>query len=55
MGFDSKLGNGRQGSVDYLYEVGKKVALDVHIVQPVMIENMRVSSSFIRELIKPEK
>ncbi|WP_347450819.1 bifunctional riboflavin kinase/FAD synthetase [Acetoanaerobium noterae] len=52
MGFDSKLGNGRQGSVDYLYEVGKKLGFDVHIVEPVMIENMRVSSSFIRELIK---
>jgi len=52
MGFDSKLGNGRQGSVDYLYELGQKKGFEVHIVQPVMIENMRVSSSFIRELIK---
>ncbi len=52
MGFDSKLGNGRQGSVEYLYEVGQKEGFEVHIVQPKIVENMRVSSSFIRELIK---
>ncbi len=52
MGFDSRLGSGRQGSVEYLYEVGKKLGFHVHIVPAVMVENMRVSSSFIRELIK---
>lgn len=52
MGFDSKLGSGRQGSVDYLYEVGQREGFQVHIIDPIIIENMRVSSSFIRELIK---
>lgn len=52
MGFDSRLGNGKEGKVEYLYEVGKTMGFDVHIVEPVLVDNMRVSSSFIRELLK---
>lgn len=52
MGFDSRLGSGREGKVEYLYETGKDMGFDVHIVPPVLVEGMRVSSSFIRELIR---
>lgn len=55
MGFDSRLGKGRQGKVEYLKETGDKMGFIVHIVPPVLVDNMRVSSSFIRELIKDGK
>lgn len=52
MGFDSRLGNGKEGKVEYLYEVGKKMGFNVHIVDQVLVDNMRVSSSYIREMLK---
>lgn len=52
MGFDSRLGKGRQGKVEYLKETGEKMGFEVHIVPPVLIDDIRVSSSYIRELVK---
>lgn len=52
MGFDSRLGKGREGKVEYLQETGEKMGFTVHIVPPVLIDNIRISSSYTRELVK---
>lgn len=52
MGFDSRLGKGREGKVEYLKETGEKMGFTVHIIDPVLVDGMRVSSSCIRDFIK---
>lgn len=52
MGFDSRLGKGQQGKVEYLKEVGEQMGFEVHIMDPVLVDDIRVSSSHIRNLVK---
>lgn len=52
MGFDSRLGKGREGRVEYLKETGERMGFTVHIIEPVLVDEMRVSSSCIRDFIK---
>ena len=52
VGSDLRFGKGRKGSVDDLIRWGKEFGFAVGTVAPVIVEETRVSSSRIRELIE---
>ena len=52
IGYDHHFGYNREGSPDFLKKFGKNNNFDVHIVQPVTDQNMIISSTHIRNLIK---
>ncbi|MGL5440135.1 MAG: bifunctional riboflavin kinase/FAD synthetase [Filifactoraceae bacterium] len=51
IGADSYLGKGREGSAEGVYKIGKELGIEVHIISLVTIEGLRISSTYIRELI----
>jgi len=52
VGYDYRFGRNGEGNTDKLREIGKKCGFDVEIVSPVVVDGIKVSSSYIRELIK---
>lgn len=52
IGDNFKFGRGRRGSVIDLVKIGKKFGFKVSSFRPVKIGNRKVSSSFIRKLIR---
>lgn len=50
-GKDLRFGQGRKGSVGDLTRWGIELGFDVAVVEPILIEGVRVSSSLIRELV----
>ena len=52
VGHDSRIGKDRTGDVDTLRELGDKYGFGVHVIEPVMMDNMRISSSYIRTLLQ---
>ena len=51
VGKDLRFGQGRKGDVEYLICWGKDLDFSVAIVEPILIDGARVSSSRIRQLI----
>jgi riboflavin kinase / FMN adenylyltransferase len=51
VGKDLRFGQGRKGSVDDLLRWGTALGFDVAVVEPVLVNGNRVSSSAIRELV----
>lgn len=51
VGHDFTFARNKEGTVDVLREIGHEYGIEVEIVQPIKINGIRVSSTFIRELI----
>jgi riboflavin kinase/FMN adenylyltransferase len=51
VGYDFALGHGREGDVDTLKLLGKEFDYRVQVIQPVVLDGQKVSSSQIRNLI----
>jgi riboflavin kinase/FMN adenylyltransferase len=52
VGFDYAFGRGREGTITYLKKMGEELGFQVHIIQPVKIEDHLISSSHVRNLIE---
>jgi riboflavin kinase/FMN adenylyltransferase len=52
VGRDLRFGQGRKGSVDDLIRWGGSSGFDVGIVEPVLLNGVRVSSSRVRQLVE---
>ena len=51
VGYDYAFGKNRAGNIDFLRESGARFGFDVHVIGPVKIEGITVSSTKIRQLI----
>lgn len=51
VGYDYAFGKNRAGNIDFLREAGARYGFDVHVIGPVKIEGITVSSTKIRQLI----
>ncbi len=51
IGYDYALGRGRQGDCEFLRKKGRELGFNVHVVQPVVVDGMVVSSTKVRELV----
>lgn len=51
VGHDFTFARNKEGTVDVLREMGHEYGIEVEIVQPIKINGIRVSSTFIRKLI----
>jgi riboflavin kinase/FMN adenylyltransferase len=51
VGKDLRFGQGRKGSVDDLVRWGRGLGFEVSVVEPILVNGHRVSSSHIRELV----
>lgn len=51
VGHDFTFARNKEGTVDVLREMGHEYGIEVEIVKPIKINGIRVSSTFIRELI----
>ncbi len=51
VGHDYAFGKDRQGDINFLREAGKRYGFEVHVVGPVKVEGIIVSSTKIRQLI----
>lgn len=52
VGYDYAFGKSRQGNIEFLKEQGKIKGFPVTVVEPFYVDDMLVSSSKIRELVK---
>jgi riboflavin kinase/FMN adenylyltransferase len=52
VGYDFALGKGREGNVSYLKKLGVELGYQVHVIDPVRLEGVTISSSHIRNLIR---
>jgi len=52
VGRDLRFGQGRKGSVEQLIDWGPKWGFEVSIVEPILLNSVRVSSSHIRRLVE---
>jgi len=52
VGRDLRFGQGRKGSVEQLIDWGPKLGFEVSIVEPILLNGVRVSSSHIRRLVE---
>lgn len=52
VGYDYCFGNRRQGDIGLLKEMGENLRFKVHVVDPVIIHNLPVSSTSIRNLLR---
>ncbi|HHG74791.1 MAG TPA: bifunctional riboflavin kinase/FAD synthetase [Persephonella sp.] len=52
VGHDWKFGYKGEGNIKTAKEIGKKYTLEVEVVPPIKIDNERISSTKIRELLK---
>jgi riboflavin kinase/FMN adenylyltransferase len=51
IGYDYSFGKNREGNIDFLRESGKKAGFNVHVIDPVNVNGITVSSSKIREAV----
>ncbi|MEA3424566.1 MAG: riboflavin kinase, partial [Bacillota bacterium] len=51
IGHDFKFGKNAKGNIDLLNKLQKKYNYFLDVVEPIIIDNMRVSSTLIRELL----
>lgn len=52
VGYDYACGRGREGDIEFLKKMGKSLGFNVHVIPPVIVDGMIVSSTAIRELVK---
>jgi len=52
VGYDYAFGKGRQGNIEFLKEQGRLKGFPVKVVEPYYVDDMLVSSSKIRELVR---
>ena len=52
VGYDYAFGRGREGTVAYLKKMGEEFGFLVHVIDPVQLDNKRVSSSAVRNRIE---
>jgi riboflavin kinase / FMN adenylyltransferase len=52
VGYDYSFGNNRQGDIGLLKAMGDELGFKVHIVEPIHLNNMLVSSTSIRNFIR---
>lgn len=52
IGADSRLGKGREGSAEGIHRIGQELGIEVHIMSLVTVKGVRISSTYIRELIR---
>ena len=52
VGFDYAFGRGREGTIPYLKKMGEEFGFIVHVVNPIQLDGMTVSSSHVREVIE---
>ncbi len=51
VGYDYACGKGRQGDISFLKELGQQLGYTVHVVPPITIDGMVVSSTKVRDLV----
>ena len=51
VGYDYAFGKGRQGNISLLQAMGSKLGFNVHVISPVSVEGMVVSSTNVREYV----
>ncbi|MBI5182439.1 MAG: bifunctional riboflavin kinase/FAD synthetase [Nitrospirae bacterium] len=51
VGHDYAFGKGREGTIEYLRDLGERYGFHVDVIEPIMVNGAIVSSSRIRELI----
>ncbi len=52
VGYDYSFGAGREGNISMLRELGREFGFEVHVVDPVYIDGMLVSSTSIRKFVQ---
>ena len=52
VGYDYACGRGREGDIKFLKTVGQRLGFHVHVIPPVKIDGIIVSSTAIREFVK---
>ncbi len=55
VGYDYTFGSGREGGIELLQNMGKELDFRVHVVAPIYVENILVSSTSIRNLVQEGK
>ena len=55
VGYDYTFGSGREGGIELLQSMGEEIGFRVHVVAPVYVENILVSSTSIRNLVQEGK
>jgi riboflavin kinase / FMN adenylyltransferase len=55
VGYDYAFGRNREGSIPLLQEMGKQLGFSLHLVGPIHVDHMPVSSTSIRRLIAQGK
>lgn len=51
IGYDYACGKGREGDIDFLSKKGEEYGFNLHVVPKVMVDDMVVSSTNIRQLV----
>ncbi len=51
VGYDYACGKGRKGDIPFLQKMGRQFGFQVHVIQPVIIDGMVVSSTNVRQLV----
>ncbi len=51
VGYDYSFGKNREGNIDFLREIGERSGFNVHVIDPVNVNGITVSSSKIREAV----
>ncbi len=52
IGYDYACGKGREGDISFLKAIGQELGFQVHVIPPVKIDGIIVSSTAIREFVK---
>jgi len=52
VGYDYSFGSGREGDISLLRKMGDELGFRVHVVNPITIDGMLVSSTSIRNLVR---
>ena len=52
VGYDYACGRGREGDINFLKKMGERLGFNVHVIPPVKIDGIVVSSTVIREFVK---
>lgn len=55
VGYDYTFGAGREGDIELLESMGRELDFKLHVVQPVYVEDMLVSSTSVRNLVQEGK
>lgn len=51
VGHDYSFGQAKSGTIDYLRKMGEELGFNVEVVEPVLVDGQRVSSTIVRQLV----